>query len=131
MSGPDGRRRQPLSRGASDHGHGQRSRYQPGVLLEVEDAACGESTPSNKVLLLKCVRGCVREAVGPEAVVGCGRKSLRQESWKIRQVLVDNMSVAEIGNRCLALGVRAASSRTLLGTRRASGRRRPTTVTGG
>jgi hypothetical protein len=41
MSGPDGRRRQPLCRGAIGHGHGRCGRRQPAALLGVEDAACG------------------------------------------------------------------------------------------
>jgi hypothetical protein len=50
-------------------------------------------------------------AVGSGAQSG-GRngESLTLGTWKIRQVLVDNKSVAEIGNRCLPLGGTAAPS---------------------
>ena len=72
MSGPDGRRRQPLCRGATimvTAGAGA-STTAP---HEVGDAACGYPAPSNRVLLPKRARGCGQSGAGPEAVVGTAR----------------------------------------------------------
>jgi hypothetical protein len=129
MSGPDGRRRQPLSRGAFDHGHSRCGWRQPAALLGVEDAACGYSTPSNKVLLPKRVRGCVPSVAGPDAVVGTAR-ALRSGFARSGRCSLTTSRLQR-----LATGAFLSEGRRRLwaaaNTRRGSERRRPTTVTGG
>jgi hypothetical protein len=63
-----------------------------------------------------------------EAAVGTVRAGLLG-NWRIWRVLVDNKSIAEIGDKCLSLGGRRLFG--IAGTTRDSKKRRPITVTGG
>lgn len=85
-------------------------RWQPGTTgeaaptaspLGVGDAACGCPTSPWKARSRRLARG--RRSAGRAGSGGCAGESPAPESWQIQRVLVDNKSVAEIGDRCLPL----------------------------